>query len=75
MQDNNYVVFEIIGVKHDGFVNSFVFSQDAVCEISNDKFIRKVVVSADISNATFYLHDYRAVPLVPLAYIYSIRAF
>lgn len=39
MQDNNYVVFEIIGVKHDGFVNSFVFSQDAVCEISNDKFI------------------------------------
>ena len=57
MQDNNYVVFEIIGVKHGGFVNSFVFSQDAVCEISNDKFIRKVVVSADINNATFYLHD------------------
>lgn len=49
MQDNNYVVFEIIGVKHDGFVNSFVFSQDAVCEISNDKFIRKVVVSASLS--------------------------
>lgn len=57
MENNNYVTFEILGVKHDGFENSFVFTEDAVCEISNDKFIRKIVVSADISNATFYLHN------------------
>lgn len=57
MKNNNYVIFEILGIKHNGFENSFVFAKDAVCEISNDQFIRKIVVSADISNATFYLHD------------------
>ena len=57
MQNQNYVAFEILGVKHNNFEASFVFVQDAVCEISNDQFIKKIVVSADISNATFYLLD------------------
>ena len=57
MLNDNYVIFEILGVKHNDFGNSFVFTKDAVCEISNDQFIRKVVVSADISNATIYLHN------------------
>lgn len=57
MQNNNYIVFEILGVKHNGFGDSFVFTQDAECEISNDQFIKKIVVSADIGNVTFYLND------------------
>lgn len=57
MQNDNYVIFEILGVKHNGFSNSFVFDKDAICEINTDQFIRKIVISADISNATFYLHN------------------
>lgn len=54
---NNYVIFDILGVKHDGFKNSFAFDKDAECIINNDQFISKIVVSADISKATFYLHN------------------
>lgn len=57
MENNNYVIFDILGVKHDGFMNSFAFDNDAECAINNDQFISKIVVSADISKATFYLHD------------------
>lgn len=57
MENNNYVIFDILGVKHDDFMNSFTFDKDAECRINNDKFIGKIVVSADICKATFYLHD------------------
>ena len=57
MENRNYVEFEILGIKHCGFQNTFVFSQDAVCEIINDQFIEKIVVAADISKATFYLNS------------------
>lgn len=53
----NYITFDILGVKHDGFMSSFAFDKDAECIINNDKYIRKIVVSSDISKATFYLHD------------------
>lgn len=55
--ENNYIIFDILGVKHDGFMNSFVFDKDAECIINNNQFISKIVVSSDISKATFYLHD------------------
>ena len=57
MKNNNYVIFEILGIKHDSSEQSFVFDKDAECEISNDKFIRKIIISKDISKATFYLHN------------------
>lgn len=57
MENRNYIEFEIRGIKHSDFQNSFVFDQDAVYEISNDQFIEKIVVAADISRATFYLND------------------
>ena len=36
MGNNNYIVFDILGVKHDGFMNSFIFDKDAECVINND---------------------------------------
>jgi hypothetical protein len=57
MGNSKYVIFNIFGVKQNGFKNSFVFDKDAECVINNDKFISKIMVSADISQATFYLHD------------------
>lgn len=57
MGNNNYIVFDILGVKHDGFMNSFIFDKDAECIINNDQFINKIVVSSDISKVTFCLHD------------------
>ena len=57
MNDNNYIVFEIMGIKKNNKENSFVFSSNAEYEISNDKFIKKIVISSDINQATFYLHD------------------
>lgn len=57
MENSKYVIFDILGVKQDGFKNSFVFDKDAECIINNDQFISKIVVSSDISKATFYLHD------------------
>lgn len=57
MNDNNYMVFEIMGIKKNNKENSFVFSSNAEQEITNDKFIKKIVISSDISQATFYLHD------------------
>jgi len=57
MQSENYVVFDIFGIKHNDHKNSLVFSENAVCEINNDQFITKIVVAADISKATLYLHN------------------
>lgn len=57
MENNNYVIFNILGVKHDACINTFAFDKDAECIINNDKFISKIIVSSDISKATFYLHD------------------
>ena len=57
MESKNYVVFKIFGIKHEGYANTFEFYEDAVHEVSNDKFIEKVVVSADISKVTFYIKD------------------
>lgn len=57
MKNSKYVIFDILGVKQDGFKDSFVFDKDAECIINNDQFISKIVVSSDISKATFYLHD------------------
>ena len=49
MNDNNYIVFEIMGIKKNNKENSFVFSSNAEYEISNDKFIKKIVISSDIN--------------------------
>lgn len=57
MDNNNYIVFKIMGIKKNSKENSFVFSNNAEQEITNDKFIKKIVISSDISQATFYLHD------------------
>lgn len=57
MKNDNHIVFEISGVKHGDCENSFVFDNEAVCEINSDPFIKKIVVSADISSAKFYLHN------------------
>lgn len=57
MDNNNYIVFEIMGIKKNSKENSFIFSNNAEQEITNDKFIKKIVISSDISQATFYLHD------------------
>ena len=56
MENSKYVTFDILGVKQDG-LNSFVFDKNAECTIINDQYISKIVVSSDISKATFYLHD------------------
>lgn len=57
MGNNNYIIFDILGVKHDNSVNSFEFEQNAECVINNDQFINKIVVTSDISQAIFFLHD------------------
>lgn len=57
MKNSKYVIFNIWGVKQNGSKHSFKFSKDAECVINNDQFISKIVVSSDISSATFYLHD------------------
>lgn len=57
MSDENYVTFEIDGINHDRSENNFVFDQDAECQISDDPFIKKIIIASDISSATFYLHD------------------
>lgn len=57
MQNENYITFEIFGIKPTRHTNSFIFSNEAVCEIRSDPFIKRVTIAADISNATFYLHD------------------
>ncbi|MBF1250273.1 MAG: hypothetical protein HXM41_07800 [Lachnospiraceae bacterium] len=57
MENSKYVIFDILGVKKNGFKNSFSFDKDAECIINEDSFISKIVMSSDISKATFYLHD------------------
>lgn len=54
---NNFVIFDILGIKHENFSNSFYFADNAECKVDNDKFIESIVISADISRAIFYLHD------------------
>ena len=56
MRNDNYVTFQILGI-NTGSGNSFAFSQDVVDRIENDDYIEKIVITADISSATFYLHD------------------
>jgi len=57
MENHNYVIFEILGIKHEDAVDTVKFYEDAEYEVNKDKFIRKIVVSADISKVTFYLKD------------------
>lgn len=57
MGTNYFVIFDILGIKNKGASSSFAFEKDAECVVNNDRFISKVVISADISRATFYLHD------------------
>lgn len=57
MGNRKYVIFDILGVKQDSSNDSFVFDKDAECIIDNDKYISRIVVSSDISKATFYLDD------------------
>ena len=57
MENHNYVIFEILGIKHEDAVDIVKFYEDAEYEVNKDKFIRKIVVSADISKVTFYLKD------------------
>lgn len=57
MGTNYFVIFDILGIKNKGASSSFAFEKDAECVVNNDQFISKVVISADISRATFYLHD------------------
>ena len=56
MGNNYYVSFDILGIKPNGCGNAFRFEKDAECMIGDD-FICKIVLSADISKATFYLND------------------
>ena len=37
MGNNNYIIFDILGVKHDGFMNSFTFDKDAECVINKSR--------------------------------------
>ena len=57
MKNANYVIFDILGIKSRGGGISFGFTENVVCEINRDPFIAKIMVNADISNATFSLHD------------------
>ena len=57
MENNNYVSFDIVGVKHEENMNCFSFEKDAEYMLDNDRFISKIVVTADVSKAIFYLHD------------------
>lgn len=57
MGNENYVIFEISGIKHNNCESSFSFEKEAICEVSNDRFIEKVEVAQDISKVTFYLND------------------
>ena len=57
MNNDSNIVFEIFGVKHSSSENTFEFGNNAVCEINEDQYIKQIVVSADISRATFYLQD------------------
>lgn len=57
MENQSYVTFTILGIKHHEGGCSFRFNQDTVCEISNDRFIERVRVNADISSVTFYLKE------------------
>ena len=57
MKSENYVIFDIFGIKSEGDGNSFGFTENAVCAINRDPFIAKIMVNADISNAIFFLHD------------------
>lgn len=56
MRNDNYVTFQILGI-NTGSGTSFAFSQDVVDRIENDDYIEKIIITADISSATFYLHD------------------
>lgn len=56
MGNDNYVVFEVIGIKHKNSA-VFEFYEDAEYEMNNDKYIQKIVVTADISQVTFYLKN------------------
>lgn len=57
MKNENYVIFDIFGIKSEGDGNSFGFTEDVVCAINGDPFIAKIMVNADVSNAIFFLHD------------------
>lgn len=57
MKNDKYVVFNISGIKHNSDANRFSFTKDAECILDNDRFISKIVMSADISEAIFYLYD------------------
>lgn len=57
MQNDNYVTFDIYGINNNGYGKSFEFTQDAVYEMSDNQFIEKIVITTDISKATFYLHN------------------
>ena len=56
MLNDNYVTFKILGI-NNGSGSSFTFGQDVVCRIENDDYIEKIIITADISNARFSLHD------------------
>lgn len=43
MENSQYVIFDILGVKQNGHKNSFRFDKDAECVINADKFINKLV--------------------------------
>ncbi len=56
MLNDNYVTFKILGI-NNGPGSSFTFNQDVVYQIENDDYIEKIIIAADIGNATFYLYD------------------
>lgn len=57
MENKKYAIFDILGIKQNDYTNSFTFDKDAEYILSNDEFISKIIISSDISQATFYLHD------------------
>lgn len=58
MQNSNYAIFKIEGVKKcTNYDNFFSFYENAICEVNDDQFIKKIEVMADIGKVIFYLHN------------------
>ena len=58
MQNSNYAIFKIEGVKkRTNYDNFFSFYENAICEVKDDQFVEKIEVMADIGKVIFYLHN------------------
>lgn len=58
MQNSNYAIFKIEGVKkRTNYDNFFSFYENAICEVKDDQFVEKIEVMADVGKVIFYLHN------------------